>query len=151
MVRNDRASGARAVQAMDRLVAQQVRHRRLTLGLSQEQLAQRLNVSYQQIQKYETGLNRISAGRLAQIAAALGAPVSAFFPGAQGAEAPAEEVSDAARQTLELVRNFSAIGDAGVRDGIASLARVLAAADAGAPEPDGAQALHNMDLDASDW
>jgi transcriptional regulator with XRE-family HTH domain len=143
--------GARAVQAMDRLVAHQLRHRRLTLGLSQEQLAQRLNVSYQQIQKYETGLNRISAGRLAQIAAALGVPVSAFFPAAQGAQPQAEEVSDTARQTLELVRNFAAISDAGVREGIASLARVLAAADTDARELDGAQALHNMDLDASDW
>jgi transcriptional regulator with XRE-family HTH domain len=58
-----------------------VRERRLSAGLSQQQLAQMIGVAYQQAHKYERGLNRISAGRLYQIAAVLRVPISWFFEG----------------------------------------------------------------------
>jgi transcriptional regulator with XRE-family HTH domain len=66
---------------VDRHVGQAVRLRRKLLGVSQQALAQRLGLTFQQVQKYETGANRISASALHGIAQALEAPVSAFFDG----------------------------------------------------------------------
>jgi transcriptional regulator with XRE-family HTH domain len=66
---------------VDRHVGQAVRLRRKLLGISQQALAQRLGLTFQQVQKYETGANRISASALYGIAHALGVPVSAFFDG----------------------------------------------------------------------
>lgn len=151
MPRRNEVSSARAVQAADRLVAQRIRHRRLMLGLSQEQLAQRLKVSYQQVQKYETGLNRISAGRLAQIAAALDSPIAEFFTPTDAQIGARGEDSEAARQTLELVRNFSAISDPRIREGLAALTRALAISETGARLPDSAQTLRNLDIDTAEW
>lgn len=68
-------------EAIDRHVGGQLRYRRCLAGLSQEQVALHLGVSFQQVQKYEKGKNRISAGRLAQAAALLGVPVQCFFDG----------------------------------------------------------------------
>ena len=74
---------ARANQAayIDKQVGDAIRRRRTALGLKQDQIALALEISYQQIQKYEAGSNRVSAGRLAQIAYELGVPVSHFFDG----------------------------------------------------------------------
>jgi transcriptional regulator with XRE-family HTH domain len=74
---------ARANQAahIDKQVGEAIRRRRTALGLKQDQIAFALEISYQQIQKYEAGSNRVSAGRLAQIAHELGVPVSHFFDG----------------------------------------------------------------------
>jgi transcriptional regulator with XRE-family HTH domain len=65
--------------AVDRYAGERVRQRRRALGLTQQELAARLRVSYQQMRKYETGLNRISAGRLFQIAQLVEVPTSFFF------------------------------------------------------------------------
>jgi transcriptional regulator with XRE-family HTH domain len=65
--------------AIDRQVGVRVRMRRLTLDMSQEQLAAGLGVTFQQVQKYEKGHNRIGAGRLQQLAQILQVPVSFFF------------------------------------------------------------------------
>jgi transcriptional regulator with XRE-family HTH domain len=72
---------ARANQAayIDKQVGEAIRRRRTALGLKQDQIALALEISYQQIQKYEAGSNRVSAGRLAQIAHELGVPVGHFF------------------------------------------------------------------------
>lgn len=75
---------AKAPTDIDRHVGLQVRVRRLASGMSQEQLAKVLQVSFQQLQKYENGTNRISAGRLAQVARALGVPVETFFEEVEG-------------------------------------------------------------------
>lgn len=69
------------LQAVDAFIGARVRLRRLNLGLSQEELSNRLGVTFQQIQKYEKGVNRISASRLLQLAAALAVPVQYFFDG----------------------------------------------------------------------
>jgi transcriptional regulator with XRE-family HTH domain len=66
----------------DRFVGSKVRSRRLMLGLNQTELATPLGVTYQQVQKYETGNSRIGAGRLQQIAQILQVPISFFFEGA---------------------------------------------------------------------
>ena len=60
-------------------VGKRVRHRRWLIGMTQQQLAQQVGIKFQQIQKYETGANRISASRLWDIAEALDVPVSFFF------------------------------------------------------------------------
>ncbi len=73
-------TGARANLA-DRHVGGRIRERRVMLGLSQQQLAQLIGVTYQQAHKYERGLNRISAGRLYEMAQVLSVPVSWFFEG----------------------------------------------------------------------
>lgn len=68
-------------QAVDAFIGARVRLRRLNLRMSQEDLSNRLGVTFQQIQKYEKGVNRVSASRLLQLAAALRVPVQYFFDG----------------------------------------------------------------------
>lgn len=96
------------------------------LGLSQQQLAKMIGVTYQQAHKYERGLNRISAGRLFEIAQVLDVPVSFFFEGLQpGAEAPT--VSSRQRMFLELARNFALIDNDKHQEALSQMARALAA------------------------
>ena len=72
----------------DQHVGARVRMRRKMLAMSQEQLAEALGITYQQVQKNETGINRIAAGRLQQISHILQVPVAFFFEGAPNAAAP---------------------------------------------------------------
>ncbi len=95
------------------------------LGISQQQLAQTIGVTYQQAHKYERGLNRISAGRLYEIAAALGVAVNWFFEGLTDDALPAE-LTARQRMCLELARNFAAIDNARHQEALSQLARVLA-------------------------
>lgn len=96
------------------------------LGLSQQQLAQLIGVTYQQAHKYERGLNRISAGRLYEIALVLSVPVSWFFEGLD-AESPVVELSPRQRMCLELARNFAAIDNQKHQEALSQMARALAA------------------------
>jgi transcriptional regulator with XRE-family HTH domain len=77
----------KAVNPIDRHVGSRVRMRRILLGMSQEKLGEALELTFQQVQKYETGMNRISASRLQQISTALNAPPAFFFDGAPVADA----------------------------------------------------------------
>ena len=74
-------------QDIDRHVGARVRERRIMLGLTQQQLADLIGVTYQQAHKYERGINRVSAGRLYEIARVLSAPITFFYEGL-GEEAP---------------------------------------------------------------
>jgi transcriptional regulator with XRE-family HTH domain len=76
-------AGTRRVAARDKDIGQRVRVRRLEKGLSQTELAMRIGVSFQQVQKYENGRNRISASRLQRIAELLDVPITFFFEVAQ--------------------------------------------------------------------
>jgi transcriptional regulator with XRE-family HTH domain len=117
--------------AADRHVGARIRERRVMLGLSQQQLAQMIGVTYQQAHKYERGLNRISAGRLYEIAQVLSVPVSWFFEGL--AEEPANtELSPRQRMCLELARNFAAIDNERHQEALSQMARALAAQSANA-------------------
>ena len=113
-------------------VGKRVRHRRWLVGMTQQQLAEKVGIKFQQIQKYETGMNRVSASRLWDIAAALSVPVSFFFEGLSDAEqamAP-EAASDVPldilkdKEALELVRSYYAIPET-QRRRLFELARVL--------------------------
>ena len=99
-------------------VGKRVRHRRWMVGMTQQQLAGKVGIKFQQIQKYETGMNRISASRLWDIAEALDVPVSFFFEGLDGEPeiAAAEEAMPndllADKEALELVRSYYQIPEA---------------------------------------
>ena len=102
--------------------------RRTERGLTQEQLAEALDVSYQQIQKYETGANRISAGRIFEISRTLEVTVGYFFEGLDtDQEAPATPLEHGGRQrsAIELVRKFAQIRDPEVRAAIAGLVKTI--------------------------
>jgi transcriptional regulator with XRE-family HTH domain len=118
--------GSARASAADRHVGTRIRERRVMLGLSQQQLAQMIGVTYQQAHKYERGLNRISAGRLYEIAQVLSVPVSWFFEGLSTESTPAE-MSTRQRMCLELARNFAAIDNEKHQEALSQMARALAA------------------------
>lgn len=113
---------------VDRYVSMRIRQRRIMLGLTQQQMAELIGVTYQQAHKYETGINRISAGRLYQIARALGVEISYFFedvePGS-GAQTRPQELMPQQRMLLELARNFASIKSRKHQEALCHLARVL--------------------------
>ena len=96
------------------------------LGLSQQQLAKMIGVTYQQAHKYERGVNRISAGRLYEIATVLGVPIAWFFDGLEDGGEP-QEVSTRQRMCLELARNFALIDNEKHQEALSQMARALAA------------------------
>jgi transcriptional regulator with XRE-family HTH domain len=110
--------------AVDLLIGRRVRERRLMLGITVQELAAALGVPYQQVHKYETGANRLSAGRLYRLAEALGVEVGYFFR--EGGEGEAAASASQRRMLLELVRNFARIPDRQRRDAVALLAHTLA-------------------------
>jgi transcriptional regulator with XRE-family HTH domain len=114
-------------------VGKRVRHRRWMVGMTQQQLGDIVGIKFQQIQKYETGMNRISASRLWDIAQALDVSISFFFEGfdgelpeSAGAATATAERGDllADKEALELVRSYYAIPEA-QRRRLFDLARVL--------------------------
>jgi transcriptional regulator with XRE-family HTH domain len=111
-------------QGVDRHVGARMRERRIMLGLTQQQMAELIGVTYQQAHKYEKGINRVAAGRLYGIARALGVEVGYFYEGLQigGGFVP----SRSQRMLLDLVRNVLNIPNAGHREAVARLARALA-------------------------
>ncbi len=99
--------------------------------MTQQQLAEKVGIKFQQIQKYETGMNRVSASRLWDISVSLGVSISFFFEGLAGAEAATETGADiqqgdmlADKEALELVRSYYAIPE-NQRRRLFELARVL--------------------------
>jgi transcriptional regulator with XRE-family HTH domain len=112
-------------QDIDHHVGSRIRERRVLLGLTQQQLADLIGVTYQQAHKYERGINRVSAGRLYEIARVLSVPVTFFF---DGIEAEAETArSPRERMCLELARNFAQISNERHQEALSQLARALAA------------------------
>lgn len=110
---------------VDRFVGGRIRERRVMLGLSQQQMANLIGVTYQQAHKYERGINRISAGRLYEIARALSVPVSFFYEGLDDVQG-SDDLSIRQRMCLELARNFTQIPNERHREALSQLARVLA-------------------------
>jgi transcriptional regulator with XRE-family HTH domain len=112
---------------VDAHVGGRIRDRRTVLGLTQEHLANALNISYQQVQKYETGANRVSAGRLYEVSKFLQSEVSFFF---EGLDEAVETVplghGGKNRSTIELVRNFGAIDNPSIRAAVSSLVKSIA-------------------------
>jgi transcriptional regulator with XRE-family HTH domain len=108
----------------DRYVGARMRERRIILGLTQEQLAELIGVTYQQAHKYENGINRISAGRLSSIAQALRVEVGYFFEG-MDSERPFKPTPQQP-MLIELARNFISIPSHAHREAICNFALALA-------------------------
>jgi transcriptional regulator with XRE-family HTH domain len=111
-------------------VGKRVRHRRWMVGMTQQQLGEAVGIKFQQIQKYETGMNRVSASRLWDIAHAMDVSISFFFEGLEGdaaenaaADSPLGDLL-ADKEALELVRSYYAIPE-NQRRRLFDLARVL--------------------------
>jgi transcriptional regulator with XRE-family HTH domain len=133
--------GSRRANPMDVHVGSRVRLRRMLLGMSQEKLGEHLGLTFQQVQKYEKGVNRIGASRLFDLAKVLGVPVQFFYDeapsGAQSAGATltgfAEQPDESyvveflgTREGLELNKAFARVSDPKVRRSIVDLVRALA-------------------------
>jgi transcriptional regulator with XRE-family HTH domain len=117
-------------------VGSRIRLRRNMLGMSQEKLGESLGITFQQIQKYEKGANRVGASRVQAIASILGVPVAYFFedaPSPDGtaargfAEASSSYIPDpvSSAEGLQLARAFSKIGDSKVRRKVVELVKAL--------------------------
>lgn len=107
---------------IDKKIGAIIRARRKELGINQTQLAERMGITFQQVQKYENGKNALSASRLVQAGIALQIPVARFF---------SDSCSDAAgnasdREALELMKAFNSIKSYTLRKRISDLARAIA-------------------------
>ena len=111
------------------MVGARTRERRIMLGLTQQQMAELIGVTYQQAHKYEKGINRIAAGRLSAIAKALGVEIGFFFENAE-VDQSGFKPSAQQRLLLELARSFMALPSRKHQEAICNLARVLAHSDA---------------------
>lgn len=121
---------------VDRLVGDRIRRRRILMGLTQDQLGESLGISYQQIQKYETGANRVSAGRLYLIANRLDVSPGWFFdPVKSDASSDDFDELGSSRLLMEFVRSFARIKDERLKSVLVSLVRAMADEDEDAIEP----------------
>jgi len=133
---------------VDSFVGAKVRFRRRTIGMSQSQLAERLGVPFQQVQKYERGTNRIGAGRLFKIAQELEVPLQFFYDGIKTLEKARQEIAPdgnhdahgdlitfmATSEAMELCRIYLSIPNDYSRKALIRLAKSLSADDAEAEE-----------------
>jgi len=140
-------------------VGARVRLRRTLLGMSQEKLGEAIGLTFQQVQKYERGANRIGASRLFDLSRVLDVPVSFFFDDVQGVDgsgpasgegpnpagerAPGEPDPMAKRETLELVRAYYRIVDPQVRRRIFELTKAVAASATTVSLADPVEAPHS--------
>lgn len=139
IVTSERMAGKKP-NPVDAHVGSRVRLRRMLLGMSQERLGESMGLTFQQVQKYEKGVNRIGASRLFQISKILDIPVQFFFEEAPhiGDGSPARGMAEAdsetfileflnSREGLELNRAFVKISDPKVRKSVVDLVRALSA------------------------
>jgi transcriptional regulator with XRE-family HTH domain len=126
----------KAPNPVDRYVGSRVRMRRIMLGMSQEKLGEALGLTFQQVQKYEKGTNRVGASRIQQISEILQVPVSFLFEGGPsgGADKTADGASPAyisdflaTSEGLALTRAFTRIPDAKLRRSIVDMVEQIAA------------------------
>jgi transcriptional regulator with XRE-family HTH domain len=111
-------------------VGARIRTKRLLIGMNQETLARALGLTFQQVQKYEGGANRVSASRLSQIAQILGVPISYFFSDIDldgGGEAVARERLQRP-EAIELIRSYYAIVDQRIRHQFLDMVKTVAQA-----------------------
>lgn len=134
---------AKAPNPIDQHVGSRVRMRRMLLGLSQEKLGEKLGVTFQQVQKYEKGMNRIGASRLQRMAEILDVPPSFFFDDAKNNEIRAPGVSEPSSvyvvdflstvEGLQLNKAFASIKDQRVRRKVVDLVVAIASAEGEKP------------------
>ncbi len=133
-----KSTSAKRPNSTDAYVGSRVRMRRKMLGLSQEKLGEELGITFQQVQKYEKGANRIGASRLQTISQILEVPIGYFFPqepavaGGMGENSQSDYVSDfmMSSEGIELNRAFARIKDPKLRRKVIDLVRTMAATEA---------------------
>ena len=134
----DKATGEYSAAEIDSIVGERIRRKRILTGLTQDQLGEALGVSYQQIQKYETGANRVSVGRLYLLAQRLDVSPGWFFDGLHQDSADQEDdeaIHSSSRFAIDCVRHLTRIRDERVRAAIQTMIRTLAEADAEHDDP----------------
>jgi transcriptional regulator with XRE-family HTH domain len=137
---------ARTPDARDADVGRRIRAQRLVHRMSQTELANSLGVTFQQVQKYEKGVNRVGAGRLARIAEVLNLPVSFFFSGDHALSEANEHVNSGLKfletaSAIRLVRAYAGIEDPHIRRALVDLAEEIA----GGRQRDGRHAAHETE------
>ena len=118
---------------IDKLVGRNIRIQRLAKGLSQTELANQLGVTFQQVQKYEKGVNRIGCGRVFQIATVLSVQITDFFEGSEKGKASSGRVVRdliSEPQSFHLVQAFAEISDRRLRSSVVDLVKKIARAQA---------------------
>lgn len=132
---------AKTPNPVDKHVGSRVRMRRIMLGMSQEKLGEALGLTFQQVQKYEKGTNRIGASRVQQIGDVLQVPVSFFFDGGPTTSISSEGFAEASSpayvsdflatsEGIALIRAFTRIEDAKLRRSIVDLVEQMASREA---------------------
>jgi transcriptional regulator with XRE-family HTH domain len=125
----------RTPHATDRHVGDRIRMRRKMQGMSQEKLGQALGLTFQQVQKYEKGTNRVGASRLQHIASIQQVPISFFFEGVPGPASILDEPCDyvsgflATRDGLALTKAYMHIHNVKLRRSIVALVKQIAGED----------------------
>ena len=133
-----KTTSAKQPNSTDTYVGSRVRIRRKMLGMSQEKLGEQLGITFQQVQKYEKGANRIGASRLQTISQVLEVPIGYFFPqepaaaGGMGESAQSDYISDfmMSSEGIELNRAFAQIKDPKLRRKVIELVRSMASSEA---------------------
>jgi transcriptional regulator with XRE-family HTH domain len=131
-------SAPKSTTPVDTRVGARIRMRRMLVGISQTELGEKSGVTFQQIQKYEKGTNRVSVSRLHQIAQTLGVPVEFFYEGlSDGVGATIDNVPDVSAllgsaDALDMLKAFAALENRAVRRRLVALTEQLVAAQSGA-------------------
>jgi transcriptional regulator with XRE-family HTH domain len=139
----DDRNNTRRANPVDKHVGERVRIRRMLLGMSQERLGEQLGLTFQQVQKYEKGVNRIGASRLFDLAHVLGVPIQFFYenmPSSVSGHLAAPGMADkpgesymadflSSRDSVELNKAFARIADPRVRRSIVDMVRSIAGDD----------------------
>lgn len=139
----DDRSNSRRANPVDKHVGERVRMRRMLLGMSQEKLGEHLGLTFQQVQKYEKGVNRIGASRLFDLAQVLGVPIQFFYEnmstavsGLQAAPGMADKSAEpyvadflSSRDSIELNKAFARVTDPRIRRSIVDMVRSIAGED----------------------
>jgi transcriptional regulator with XRE-family HTH domain len=115
---------------IDKLIGQNIRVRRLAIGFTQERLAEKLGVTFQQVQKYEKGVNRVGSGRLHEIAGLLEVPVASLFGGEDKQKksrgsSPFDLLSDP--WTMQMAQEFSKIAGKEMRRAVLAVVEAMIA------------------------
>jgi transcriptional regulator with XRE-family HTH domain len=122
----------RKTHPIDAHVGSRIRQQRLVIGMSQEELGKRLGLSFQQIQKYESGANRVGASRLLELSLALNVTIEFFYrnlgKNPQSGHSPNSEQTDVlgTRESIEFNRQFAKITDEGLRRSVLAMLLALA-------------------------
>jgi transcriptional regulator with XRE-family HTH domain len=126
--RSEYGRGTGVPDPIDVFVGHRIRTRRVFLDMRQEELARRLGLTFQQVQKYESGANRVAASRLWEIAGILRMPVAYFFPKDGEEDASGDPPDD---DSIELVSLYYSIADPGMRQQLFDMVKGVAAKQGG--------------------